>query len=314
MIGELLKKVGILPGRKAQGTATARVLRGLMSRFTVRGLVRVDREAFRERIQAFLDTTDHEGEGFRDPFKQRDLSVRFHWGHNHDFGDFSLKGLMGNRHIKQLSRFIDEFQAIPPELGGKCVLEVGSWTGGMSLLLSAMGAHVTAIEEVKKYSECLAYLKFAFDIPNLDPRNMSLYECTTPEFQDRFDFVFLTGVLYHVSDPLLALRIAFNALKDGGLCLIETAAFPSPERVLSYEGPTVFGPGRREDLSRTGWNWFIPSPESLRQMLTDVGYRDIRLGPIRDNRAYGAERLYATAKRVSHIDMLRSGLSVRKIR
>jgi hypothetical protein len=51
-------------------------------------------------------------------------------------------------------------------------------------------------EEVRKYVDCLKYLKRAFNIENLEPLNLSLFECTTPEFQDAFGFVLFAGVLY----------------------------------------------------------------------------------------------------------------------
>jgi SAM-dependent methyltransferase len=247
-------------------------------------------------------------EGFKDPEKQRDLSIKFHWGHNHDFGTFSLKGRMGNRHILLLATFIDEFKVIPRSLHGLRVLDIGCWTGGTSLLLCAMGAHVVAIEEVRKYVDCLNYLKYAFNIDRLEPKHLSLYECTLPEFQDSFDIVLFCGVLYHVTDPISALRITFNCLKDGGVCLLETAAINSNKRILSYEGPTIFSGGSKKDLSRSGWNWFIPSPITLSQMMADVGYTDIQVGRVRGG------RVFAVGKRDTHVDIMRGGLSVKNIR
>lgn len=246
-------------------------LQSLMSNYQVKDLVNVDPNSFRNRLDEFLQLQDYKMEGFKDSKKQRDLSIKFHWGHNHDFGDFYLKGRMGNRHIGLLATFIDEFEALPKSLNGLKVLDIGCWTGGTSLLLSAMGAHVVAIEEVKKYVDCLNYLKYAFNIDRLEPENLSLYDCTSPEFQDSFDFILFGGVLYHVTDLILALRITFNCLKDGGVCLLETAAIDSNKRILSYEGPTVFGEGGAKDLSRSGWNWFFPSPATLSQMMADVG-------------------------------------------
>ena len=87
-----------------------------------------------------------------------------------------------------------------------------------------MGAKVVAIEEVAKYVDCLKYIRDAFDLENLEPRRLSLYDLTADEFQDAFDIVLFAGVLYHLSDPVLGLRITFDALKPGGTVLLETAA------------------------------------------------------------------------------------------
>ena len=73
------------------------------------------------------------------------------------------------------------------------------------------------VEEVKKYAEMVRYLKRAFGLVNLEVLHSSLFDCTTGEFQD-----------------VLALRITFNCLKDGGKCLLETYALDSTESVMEY--------------------------------------------------------------------------------
>jgi len=282
-------------------------LQSLMSNYRTQNLVNVDSESFKRRIDEFLQLQDYEIGAHTDLKKQRDLAIRFHWGHSHDFGEFSLAGRMADRHIWLLAMFIDKLNAIPRSLDGMRVLDIGCWTGGTSLLLCAMGAHVVAIEEVKKYTDCLNYLKFAFGIDNLEAKNLSLYECTMPDFQGSFDVVLFAGVLYHVTDPILALRITFNALKDGGVCLLETEVINSGRRILSYEGPTVFTGGSAKDLSRTGWNWYIPSLATLHQMMIDVGYADVQASEVIGKRAF------AVGKRHVYTDMCRSGLSVKNI-
>jgi len=269
-------------------------LRSLMCKYQIKDLITVDSQAFKKRLDEFLQLQDYEMEGFKSPEKQRDLSVKFHWGHNHDFGEFFVEGRMGDRHISLLATFIDGFKVLPKSLDGLKVLDIGCWTGGTSLLLCAMGAHVVAIEEVKKYVDLLHYLQYAFDLDRLEPKNLSLYECTTPEFQDSFDIILFAGVLYHVTDPVLALRISFNALRNGGICLLETAAIDSNKPILSYE--------------RHRWNWFIPSQATLHQMMTDVGYIDVQVGKVVNG------RVFAVGKRGTHIDMMRGGLSARTIR
>lgn len=284
-------------------------LEKLMLCYQVKDLINVDEKSFKKKLDEFLQLRDHEMEGFKDPKLQRDLSIKFHWGHNHDFGKFSLKGKMKDRHISIIATFINDFKAIPLSLEGLKVLDIGCWTGGTSLLLCAMGAQVVAIEEVKKYVDSLNYLKYAFKIDRLEPKNLSLYDCNSPSFQDSFDIVLFSGVLYHVTDPILALRITFNCLRDGGKCLVETVGVDSDKRVLSYYGPTVFGDGKAEDLSRAGWNWFLPSPPTLAQMMADVGYTEVEVGNITKDK-----RIFAVSKRKQHMDIMRSGFSDRTVR
>ena len=158
-----------------------------MQRYQVKDLVELDSQAFRETIQRFLHTRDYASEGYSSADKQRDLSVQFYWGHNHDFAEFYVPGMNGDNHIHLIRTFVEQLKVLPISLAGLRVLDVGCWTGGTSLLLSAMGAEVVAVEEVKKYADCVTYLKRAFDIQKLEPMNLSLFECTTADFQDAFD-------------------------------------------------------------------------------------------------------------------------------
>lgn len=288
-------------------------LEGLMRNYQVKNLVNEKPKPFRERIDLFLQMNDYNMEGFIDPTKQRDLSIQFYWGHNHDFGEFVIKGWMGNRHISLLAAFIDKAKAIPQSLEGLRVLDIGCWTGGTSLLLCAMGAQVVAIDEVKKYIDCLNYLKHAFDLQKLEARNLSLYECTTPEFQDAFDVVLFAGVLYHITDPILAMRLTYNSLKDGGVCLVETHAIDDSRCIFAYRGSTVCGGGTADKFNRTGWNWLFPSPSALSQIMLDVGYKNISITGI-NFIDVNQGRVMAVGKRVKHQDMLRAGLSVKNVR
>lgn len=270
-------------------------LRNLMLVYQTKNLVLEESATFKAKIDQFLGLSDHRMEGLDVPAMQRDFTVGFRWGHDHDFGTFKLEGEMGDRHIRHLAEFIDGFKAIPRSLTGMKVLDIGCWTGGTSLLLCAMGAQVVAIDEVKKYVDCLSYLKDAFSIERLEVQHRSLYELTETGFQDRFDLVLFAGVLYHVTDPIVALRLTFNCLRNGGKCLIETTGFRRWRPVISY--------------ARRKWNWFDLSPAALSQMMADVGYTEIQVGKVTLN-----DRIYAVGRRASHLGMRRDGLSVRTLR
>jgi 2-polyprenyl-3-methyl-5-hydroxy-6-metoxy-1,4-benzoquinol methylase len=274
---------------------SADYLRSLMLTYQTKNLRAETPENFKSRIDQFLALSDRQMEGLDDSSEQRDQTITFRWGHNHDFGRFQLQGPMRERHVEHIAQFIDAFHAIPRSLVGMKALDIGCWTGGTSLLLAAMGAEVLAIDEVKKYVDCLAYLKEAFAIENLQVQHRSLYDLTEADLQDRFDIVLFAGVLYHVTDPIVALRLTFNCLRDGGKCLLETTGFRSDEPLISY--------------ARRQWNWFDLSPAALAQMMKDVGYSNIEVGPVTRKK-----RLYAVGQRGSHIEMRRDGLSMRALR
>ena len=245
-------------------------------------------------------------EGYQSGDQQRGRSVRFEWSEDHDFGDFEVKGMAQNRSTWLISMFMDQLNALPRDLSGKRVLDIGCWTGGTSLILAEMGASVVAIEEVKKYVDCLEYLSESFGLSNVEARNLSLYDLTDEEFQDAFDIVLFGGVLYHLSDPVLGARITFNALRDQGICLLETAVARSKERILTYAGKGEPGRG-------TGANWFYPAPNVVHAIMDEVGYRDVR-SLLQPQTAVPQDRLLAVGKKLTQVDMLRAGLSVPGIR
>jgi SAM-dependent methyltransferase len=190
---------------------------------------------------------------------------------------------------------------LPIDLTGKRVLDIGCWTGGVALLLAAMGAEVTALEEVKKYADCTRYISGFFEC-DICVWGISLYDFIA-EYMHTFDYVLFSGVLYHISDPIVAMRATFNWLEDGGKCLIETAYAAGNKNYLEYHGPTR---SSGEMGQRIGWNWFIPSIGALKQMCCDVGFEEVSTWWI-SRTDHG--RAFAVCEKKEHKDMLRSGLS-----
>ncbi len=80
--------------------------------------------------------------------------------------------------------------------------------------------------------------------------------------------VYCSGVIYHVTDPLLLLRICFACLKPGGTLVIETKAESGAGADCAYAG-TI----------EKGWNWYSPTRATLGRWLVDAGFEadDVRL-------------------------------------
>jgi len=287
-------------------------LKEAFKRYNTSNLDNISALEFRSYLESKLGQIDFASEGYsKDELdRQRDLSVKFHWGHNHDFGDFYLPGRMGDRHINLLTNFCTFFPVSPDDFNGKATLDVGCWTGGTTLLLVALGSHVTAIEEVNKYIEIVSFLTKSFGVQStVDTLPKSLYQCNQPDLFDKFDIVYFPGVIYHLSDPLLALRILYNTCKVGGIILVESAGIDEKEPYCLFEGSQIYHDGNREEMNRSGWNWFLPSPSALYRLLREAGFDDVKtLYNSVDNRVYGY------AKKVSQVSICRAGLSVPDIR
>nr|CRH04911.1 protein of unknown function [Candidatus Magnetococcus massalia] len=268
----------------------------------------VDLATLKSQIEDFLAIEDGNREGFQDINRQRDLSVRYHWGHDHDFGDFALRGVMRDRHIRLLAHFIHHF-GLPLDLTGKRVLDVGVWTGGTSLLMAAMGAEVVAMEEVVMYAETVNLLATAFGLEEqLQCRQMSLYSL---DDSDSYDYIHYAGVIYHVTDPVLSLRLLFNALKDGGKLFVETFGMQTAEKspMARIESTPMWQEGMDGARSRGGWNHFVPNPQGLTSWMETAGFTGVHCSNLTKD-----SRILASGVREQHLDMLRAGLSRPNVR
>lgn len=275
-------------------------LEGLMRRYRVDRLVDVSPGDFQRHIESQIGKTDHEMERYRpdELERQRDLSIKFHWGHDHDFGAFALDGRLGRRHITLLKNFIHAFPVSEQSFQDADILDVGCWCGGTTLMLSALGGRVTAIEEVKKYADMTRFLMDSFGM-DATVRNISIFQ---GDWTDAFDLVFYPGVIYHVTDPVLSLRILFNATRIGGEIFVESAGLNIKGAACLYEGCMLYNTGTREELNRGGWNWFSPTPLALARMMWIVGYEDIQISWIDD-------RVYGYGKKLADNPITRAGLS-----
>ena len=95
--------------------------------------------------------------------------------------------------------------AIPADLSGRTVLDIGCNAGFYAIEMKRRGAaRVVAVDSDARY---LAQARFAADVMDADIefRQMSVYDL--PALNERFDIVLFMGVLYHLRHPLLALDI-----------------------------------------------------------------------------------------------------------
>ncbi|MGD2063829.1 MAG: methyltransferase domain-containing protein [Nitrospirota bacterium] len=183
----------------------------------------------------------------------------FTWGHDQSFGfQLNRAGAMGTRHQEIAAEAIS-LGYLPADLTGKRVLDVGCWTGGDVLVLSGLGADVTALEEHPTSAAAAGRLCSMLGVPaRVDQRSLYREES---EWRGQFDVVYLSGVVYHLTDPLLALRLCFAYLKPGGRVIVETKASAMSGPYCEYAG-----------TSEKGWNWYAPTMETLGRWLVDAGF------------------------------------------
>ncbi len=285
------------------------ILQSYLSEFQTAHLVGITDDEFEQNILQYLSLTDSSVESSSAEKNQPHRPEYSHWGHEHDFGKFALKGKMGTRHIWLLSRHLDCFHSIPLNLAGMNLLDVGCGTGGVSLLAARMGASVLAIDEAERRAQCVQYLATSFGLRNLNALNLSVYDLNQPEYFDRFDHIFFFGVIYHITDPLIALRNLYNCLKVGGVLHVESMSINDEASVCEYAGSSL-----------QGGNWFIPSPLALKRMLSDVGFEVTAFGNgqtesvTTETDPLGPNRVLAVVVKQQPKDFFRKGLSNRVVR
>lgn len=264
-------------------------------------------------LVAQVGTVDAAQEGYSDAAHQRDLSVKFHWGHNHRFNsDLIVPGRMEDRHFQMAAEFLEGFQLQDDHFAQKTVLDIGCWTGGTTLTLKLLGASkITAFEEVRKYAQTAQSLcRDIYGFDDVICKGTSLYELTSEGDQGPYDCIYFPGVIYHLSDPVLALRHLFNQLKDGGDILVESMGIDHDGSMCGFAGNKAEH-GSKEEMNRGGWNWFCPSAKCLASWMETAGFEDIQYfrSPFLKN-----PRVFAYGKRKSYRDITRAGLAIPDVR
>ena len=171
--------------------------------------------------------------------------------------------------------------AIPEDLTGKSVLDVGCNAGFYSIQMKRRGAgRVVAIDTDEKY---LAQARFAAKVSNVEIefRNLSVYRVA--DLRERFDLVLFMGVLYHLRHPLLALELLHEHVVDD-LLVAQSLLRGAKEsmnvpRDLPFWEQEIF---ERDDFPRMYFvenllandptNWWIPNRSCFEAMLRSAGF------------------------------------------
>jgi tRNA (mo5U34)-methyltransferase len=202
------------------------------------------------------------------------------WFHNIDLGGVSTapEHFLGNYPYVKWRKFA---HAIPSDLTGKTVLDIGCNAGFYSIEMKRRGAkRVLGVDFDETY---LAQARFAAEMAGkeIEFRELSVYDVGA--LQERFDIVLFMGVLYHLRHPLLALDLVREHVV-GDLMVFQSMQRGSSE-VTALEQDYHFW---REDLfdgagfpklhfiehrySNDPTNWWIPNRACTEAMLRSAGF------------------------------------------
>ena len=162
--------------------------------------------------------------------------------------------------------------ALPDDLRGRTVLDVGAWDGYYSFEAERRGAaRVVAVDSFvwrgetwgSKRSFELARRALGSSVEDMEIEVLDL----SAEHPGVFDLVLFLGVLYHMRHPLLALERVAEV--TGSQLILET--FVDLTRVR--RPAAAFFPG--DEMSGDETNWWGPNPAAVEGMLRAVGFRRV---------------------------------------
>ena len=209
--------------------------------------------------------------------KVHDLGM---WFHNLD-----LKGVKTAPdhflHDYPANKFSRFSHAVPADLSGKTVLDIGCNAGFYSMEMKRRGAEkVLGIDSDERY---LAQARFAAEVNELDIefRKLSVYDVGS--LGEKFDLVIFMGVLYHLRHPLLALDLLRETVV-GDLMIFQSMQRGSKdlfvvEHDYAFEETAIF-----DDLAfpkmyfienryaHDPTNWWIPNRSGVEAMLRSSGF------------------------------------------
>jgi len=202
------------------------------------------------------------------------------WFHNIDLNGVCTapNHFLGDYPAVKWRSFAD---AIPQDLTGKSVLDIGCNGGFYSIEMKKRGAdHVLGVDFNDDY---LAQARFAAEVTDLDIefRKLSVYDVGA--LGERFDVVIFMGVLYHLRHPLLALDLIHEHVARDML-VFQSMQRGSREVEQIEENPTFW---QTEQFDKPGYpklhfiekryandptNWWVPNRACAEAMLRSAGF------------------------------------------
>jgi tRNA (mo5U34)-methyltransferase len=204
--------------------------------------------------------------------------------------------------------------ALPQDLAGARVLDVGCNAGFYSFELARRGADVLAIDHDPHYLRQARWARERFGLTeSVELRQLGVYDLA--RLEEQFDLVLFLGVLYHLRYPLLGLDLVAEKMRAGGRLVLQTLTLPGDDRLATPPDLTL---DERVRLLEPGWpmmafvehrmagdptNWWLANASAVEAMLRSCGLHvldrpahEMWLCERRSGFPYGAELDRATGR------------------
>lgn len=202
------------------------------------------------------------------------------WFHNMELGGVQTapEHFLGDYPTIKWRKFAP---AIPTDLSGRSVLDIGCNGGFYSMEMKRRGAaRVLGVDSDEAY---LAQARFAAEVSGLDIEFRALSVYDVGALGEKFDLVIFMGVLYHLRHPLLALDLirehvagdllVFQSMQRGSGEVAEV-----PENAPFSETARFDAPGYprlhfiEQRYADDPTNWWVPNRACTEAMLRSAGF------------------------------------------
>ncbi len=166
-------------------------------------------------------------------------------------------------------RFEEIADAIPADLTGKSVLDIGCNAGFLAFEAKDRGAdYVCGVDLKQGYIDQANFCAEVRD-QDVDFRVLSIYELK--QLQRQFDLVFCVGILYHCQYLLEAVEQASAAA--AGTIIVETAIHPGHLELplVRYVRSSGYGGAQADGAARLPGHWH-PNMTALKDMFLEQGF------------------------------------------
>jgi tRNA (mo5U34)-methyltransferase len=215
-----------------------------------------------------------------------------YWFHSIDLGHGVTTP--GEKSAEHLRRELEQLRL--PDLHGKTFLDVGAWDGYFSFAAERLGAdRVVALDPYawphaheRGFQVARAALASKVESVVADFMTVDLEELGS------FDVVLFAGVLYHLEDPLGALRRL--AAITRGLAVIETEAIAA----RGFEGRALCEFYEGGQLNNDPTNWWAPNAKGLEDLCRAAGFAAVEIvatTPWSDEQGFERGRLVVHARK-----------------
>ena len=201
--------------------------------------------------------------------------------------------------------FPDLLKACGGSLEGKRVIDVASNAGGFSVEAAKCGAeYVLGIDVADRYLDQANFIKRALELDQIEFKKMPMEDCNEEDI-GMFDIAFCFGILYHLENPVYAMKKLASVTRQ--IMVVDANVIQTPfsrksmwkmnvPRVLESDDKSTTALWRTEKFCQ-----FKPNVHAIIELLTFLGFSKVDIiKPTQKNlefRYYRGKRVTLLAQR-----------------